>query len=68
MEICKKRFEIYGLSAIFICGNIEELDKLIENNNPYTMSTQFIKDMYNKNTDKLAFDEMTKIIVQGGHV
>lgn len=29
LEICKTRFEIFGLSATFINGNIEELDKLI---------------------------------------
>ena len=33
MEICKKRFELYGLSAIFINGNIEEAGKLIKDKN-----------------------------------
>jgi len=29
LEICKKRFEIYGLQAHFYCGNSEELSSII---------------------------------------
>ena len=31
LEICKKRFDLYGLSATFICGNIEKIEDLINN-------------------------------------
>ena len=30
LNICKKRFEIYGLKATFICGNIEKLNEYIK--------------------------------------
>lgn len=31
LEICKKRFQVFGLNAIFILGNAEDLDKLLGN-------------------------------------
>ena len=30
LNICKKRFELYGLTATFICGNIEMVNELIK--------------------------------------
>lgn len=32
LEICKKRFELFGLKAHFICGNIERISDYINNN------------------------------------
>lgn len=29
LDICRKRFEVYGYSAKFICGNVEEIDRYL---------------------------------------
>lgn len=43
----------------------EEYDKMVKENNGL-MSEQMMKDMYKKKLDKFSFDELTKIIVEGG--
>jgi len=44
----------------------DEYEEMLRNNNNGYMSSQMIKDMYEKNKEKHSFNEMTKIIVEGG--
>lgn len=61
LDICKKRFEVFGLSATFINGNVENLSDYLPLNEKYDLIYSFGVIHHTPNPEK-AFEQISKFM------
>ena len=59
LDVCKKRFEVFGLEATFINGDVEKLEEVLSVDNKFDLIYSFGVIHHTPNPDK-AFEQISK--------
>lgn len=65
LNICKRRFEVYGLEADFVCGDAEQLDKLIPADEKFDLIYAFGSIHHSPNPDVIV-NNIYNYLLPGG--